>query len=81
MRAIVGQILNAGRAKQVAAPAQLVIEPFQDAHAEFALAFDGNDARMRQPVGGVRLELDALFEVDQVEFDLVGTVNQCRICD
>ena len=36
---------------------------------------------MWQRVSRVRLELDALFEVDQIELNFVGPVMQRRVCD
>ncbi len=39
------------------------------------------DARVRQLVRGVGLELDALLEVDQVQLDLVGAVPQRQVRD
>src|SRR5262245_66319261 len=55
---------------------QLGVEPLQDAEAKLALALHGDDARVRQLVCGIGLELDALLEVHEVELDLVGTVRQ-----
>ena len=74
--AIAGQILHAERRGTVAAALQLDVEPLQHAQAELAFALDGDDAGVRQLMRGVDLELDALLEVDQVEFDLVGAVPQ-----
>ena len=42
---------------------------------KLALAFDRHDARVRQLVRGIGLELHALLEVDQVQLDLVGAVE------
>ena len=53
----------------------------QHAHAELAIAFDGDGAGVRQLMRDVSLELDALLEVDQVELDLLGTVPQRQIRD
>ncbi len=76
-----GEVLYARGAEELAAPPQLLVEALQHADAEFALAFDGDDPRVRQPAGGVAFELDALFEVDQIELHLVGTVVQRQIGD
>ena len=73
--AIGNQVVDAALAEALAAGFQLDVEPLQDAEAKLALAFDGDDAGMRQLVGRVGLKLDALLEVDEVELDLVGTVG------
>ena len=54
------------------------VEPFQHAHAEFAFALDGDHPRVRQLMRGVGLELDAFFEVDQIELHLVEDCNAKR---
>ena len=74
-------VLHAGLAEPVGTHAQLGVQPLQDAEAELALALDRHDARVRQLVRRVDLELDALLEVDQVEIDLVGTVVQGEVGD
>ena len=59
-------------AEQVAAGAQLGVEPFEHAEAELPLALDGHHPGVRQLGPGIGFELDALLEVDQVKFHLVG---------
>ena len=54
------EVLHSQPAEQVAAVAQLGVQPLQDAQAELAFAFDGNHARVRQLVPRVGLELHAL---------------------
>ena len=65
------QVLHAGGPEQLAAAAQLGVEPLQHAQSELPLAFDGDHPRVRQAVRRVRLEFDALLEVDQVELNLL----------
>ena len=48
---VAGDILHAELAEQIAAPAQFLIDPLQHAQAEFAIALDGDHARMRQALG------------------------------
>ena len=43
-----GEVLHAVRAEQLAAAAQLLVEPLQHAQAELALALDGDHAGVRQ---------------------------------
>ena len=70
------EIGDAGLAEALAAVTQLGVEALQDAQAELTLALDGYHARVRQLVRGVRLEFDALLEVDQIQLDFVGAVVQ-----
>ncbi len=64
-------------------PAQRIggVEPLQHADPELALALDRHDARVRQFLGGVDLELNPFLEVDQVEVDLVGAVVERQVGD
>ena len=80
-RAVALDVLQAVAAEQIAPGAQLVVEPLQDAHAELPLALDRHHPRVRQAGAGVGLELDALLEVDQVQFHLVGAVTQREVGD
>ena len=48
---VAGQILRAHFAEQIAAPAQFIIHALKHAQAEFAVALDGDDARVRQICG------------------------------
>ena len=75
------QILHADAPEQLAAILQQRVQPLQDADAELAIAFDGDDSGMRQPVSGVGLELDTLLEVDQIELDFIGAVMQRGVGD
>src|SRR5438094_764981 len=70
---VAGDVLGSEFAEQIAATLEFLIEPLKHAQAEFAVALDGHDASVRQTMGGVALELDALLKVDQVELDLFGT--------
>ena len=72
--AIARQVLYAGAAIQFAALLEQLVQPLQHADAELAIALDGDDARVRQSLRGVGLELDPLLEVDQVELDFVRAV-------
>ena len=53
----------------------------QHAECEFAVAFDRDDPRVRQALGGVALEFHALFEIYQIEFHLLGTAPQREVGD
>ena len=79
--AVAVDLLDAGVAEPLGPHAQLGVEPLEDAQAELALALDRHDARVRQLVGRVHLELDALLEVDQVEVDLVRAVVEGDVGD
>ena len=79
--AIAVDVLHAGVAEPVGPQPQLGVEPLEHADAELALALDRHDARVRQLVRRVDLELDPLLEVDQVEIDLVGAVVQGEVGD
>ncbi len=59
-------VINAKTARQ------LGIEPLQYAQPELAFAFHRHDAGVRQLMLSIRLELDALLEVDEVQLHLVG---------
>ena len=74
-------VLHSGIAEAVGTEAELGIETLQDAEPELALALDRHHARMRQLVGRVDLELDALLEVDQIQVDLVRAVVQGDVGD
>src|SRR5437660_5823680 len=67
-----GHILNAEFSEEIAAAFQFVIEALKHAQAEFTVAFNGDHSRMRQTLGGITFELDALFEIHQVKLDLFG---------
>ena len=45
---VAGDVLDAEFAEQIAAALEFVIQPLQHAEAEFAVAFDGHHARVRQ---------------------------------
>ena len=76
-----GEILHAGFAEQIAAPFQFLIDALQHAQAEFAIALDRDDARVRQVFLRVAFELDALFEVDEIKLDLLRAAPQREIGD
>ena len=71
-----GHVLHRELAEQVAAPLQFRVELLEHREPELAFTLDRDDARMRQPVVVVELELDALLEVDEIELDLVRAVLQ-----
>ena len=48
---VAGHVLHAELAEQIAAPAQFLVHALQHAQAEFAVALDGDDPRVRQPLG------------------------------
>src|SRR5439155_15193901 len=73
---VAGDVLGSEFAEQIAAALEFLIEPLKHAQAEFAVALDGHDSSVRQTMGGVALELDALLKVNQVELDLFGTAPQ-----
>ena len=79
--AVAGQIVDAGGAIDFAALAQFDVKSLQDAQAELALAFDGDDAGVRQRQAGVGLEFDAFLEVDEVKLDLVRAVEHGELRD
>ena len=79
--AVAVQVLHARVAEPVGPQAQLGVEPLEHADPELALALDRDDARVRQLVRRVDLELDPLLEVDQVEVDLVGAVVEGEVGD
>src|SRR6185295_10253141 len=62
-----GNILDAESAEQVAPALQFIIQALEDAQSEFPVAFDGDDARMREAMSGVAFELDTFLEVDEVK--------------
>ena len=76
-----GQVLHALLAEDVAATFQLGVESLQHALPELPFALDGDDPRVRQFVFRIGLELHALFEVDQIQFDLVGAVPEGHVGD
>ena len=78
---VAGDVLHAELAEQIAAALQFVIHALQHAQAEFAVALDGHDARVRQALGGVALELDAFLEVDEVKLDLLRAAPQREVGD
>lgn len=78
---VTGDVLDAELAEHVAAALQFFIEPLEHAEAEFAVALDGDDARVGQAFRAVAFELDALFEVDEVELDLLGTAPEREVGD
>ena len=78
---VAGEVLHAELAEQVAAALQFVVHALQHAQAELPVALDGDHPRVRQPVGGVALELDALLEVHQVELHLLRAAPQRQVGD
>ena len=76
-----GEVLGAELAEQIAAAAQFRVHAFEHAQAEGAVALNGNDFCVRQPAGGVALELHALFKVHQIKFHLFGTAPQRQVGD
>src|SRR5688500_17735780 len=79
--AITSQILHAKVAIQVAAVLELSVQALEHTQAELAIGFDRHGPGMRQRMRGVGLELDALFEVDQIELDFVGGIPERKVRD
>ena len=75
------EVLHAQPAELIAAGPQFGVQPLQDAQAELPLALDGDHPGVRQLVPRVGLELHAFLEVDEVHFDLVGTVAEGHVGD
>ena len=75
------EVLDALRPESLASRGEFLVESLQHGEAEFAIALDGHGACVREPVGGVGLELDALLEVDEMELDLVGRVPAGEVRD
>ncbi len=73
---VAGHVLDAQLAEEIAAPAQFLVHALEHAQGEFAVALDGDDARVRQPLLGVAFEFDALLEVDEVELDLAAGLHE-----
>lgn len=69
---VAGDILHAGGTEEFAAVFELFVKAVEDTEAELAVALDGDDAGMGKLGVGVAFELDAFFEVDEVELDFVG---------
>jgi hypothetical protein len=61
---VTGQVLHAELAEKVAAPAQFIVEPLQDAQAELPVTLDRDHARVGQAMSGITLELNPLFKID-----------------
>jgi hypothetical protein len=76
-----GEVLDTELAEEIAAVAEFVVDTLQHAKAELPIAFDGDDAGMGELVSGVAFELDALFEVDEVELDLGGVGPEGEVGD
>ena len=47
---VAGDVLHAELAEDVAAPLQLLVHALEHAEAKLAVALDGDDARVRQPL-------------------------------
>ena len=75
------EVLHAQPPELVAARSQLGIQPLQYAQAEFALALDGDHPGVWQLVPRIGLELDALLEVNEIQFDFVRTVAEGDVGD
>ncbi len=60
---------------------QFLVHALQHAQAEFAVALDGHDARVRQSASRVALELDAFLEVHQVKLHLLRAAPQRQVGD
>jgi len=79
--AVAREVLDACFSEEVAAAAEFLVDALEDAETEFAVAFDGDDACVREFVGGVAFEFDAFFEVDEVKLDLVWAVPEGEVGD
>ena len=78
---VAGDVLHAELAEHVAAPLQFLVHALQHAQRKLAIALDRHDARVRQPLRGVALELDAFLEVDEVELDLLRAAREREVRD
>ena len=75
------QVLSIGFAKEVSTPAKLLVHALEDAQAELAIAFNGDNPGVGQAMIGVALELDAFLKIDEVKLHLVGAAPQSRVRD
>ena len=78
---VTGNVLYSKFAEHVATALELLVDTLEDAEAELAITLDGDDFGVGELVGGVALEFDALFEVDEVEFDVIRICCECEIGD
>src|SRR6266568_57006 len=65
-----------GFVEEVSSMLDFFTQSLKDTQAKFPLALNSNDTYMRQLGIGVSLELYALFEINQVEFNLARIVGQ-----
>src|SRR5688572_2688295 len=56
------QVENARLPKQLSATFQLLVDAFKHAQTKLTVAFDGDDARVRQAMSRIALELNALLK-------------------
>src|SRR4030095_15882787 len=75
------EVLDAEPAKQIAAALEFIVHALEDTEAEFAVALDGHNARVRETAHRIALELDALLEVHEIELDLLGTAPEREVRD
>ena len=73
--------MRAEFAEKIAATLEFFIHALQHAESEFTITLDGDDARVRQFVRGVSLELDAFLEVHEIKFHLFRAAPEREICD
>ena len=75
-RTVRREILGTNRTERFTTAGQLAIELAQNTQAEFAIAFNRNDACVGKAMGGVSLELHALLEVDEMKLDFARCIPQ-----
>jgi hypothetical protein len=77
--AIGREVLHARIAEEVAALGEFRIEATQHRQTKLTLALDRDDACVWHLVRRVRLELDALLEVHEIELDLFGAIPEREV--
>jgi hypothetical protein len=75
------EILNAELSKYFATMFEFIIDAFKDTECKLAVAFDGDDSGVWESMIGVTFKLDALFEVDEVEFNFAWTEMEGEIAN
>ena len=76
-----GNVLDPQVAEQFTSAFKFNINTLKNADAELPVTFNCNNPCVWQFVCCVRFEFNAFLEVDKIEFDFIGAVPQCKICD
>ena len=79
--AIRADVLNPALPEQLTAALHLRVDSLKNTQSEFAIALDRHRPGVRQFMRRIALELDALLEVHEIEFHLVGTIPQRQVRD